>query len=203
MSFIETLDQLEALYGEPHLASTVKVARRVTDSYRPFVEASPFVALATVGPEGIDCTPRGDHPGFVRIEDPQTLIMPDRRGNNRCDSLRNIIRDPRTAFLFLVPGSGTCLRVNGRARISVEAALLASFAVDGKPPRSAIVLAVEEVYFQCARAIVRSHLWNPDHHVDPTSLPSPGRILEEMSKAEVGGETYDREWPDRAKATLW
>ncbi|MBS0364004.1 MAG: pyridoxamine 5'-phosphate oxidase family protein [Proteobacteria bacterium] len=203
MAFIETIAELEAIYGESNLASNVKVADHVTALYRPFIEASPFVALATVGPEGIDCTPRGDQPGFVRIADDRTLIMPDRRGNNRCDSLRNIVRDPRTAFLFLVPGSGTCLRVNGRAKVSADPALLESFEVDGKAPRTAIVLGVEDVYFQCARAIVRSHLWDAARHVDPASLPTPGRILAEMSKQEVGGEAYDREWPERAKSTLW
>jgi len=203
VAFVETIEELEAIYGESNLASNVKVAAQVTDLYRPFIAASPFVALATVGPEGIDCTPRGDQPGFVRIEDPRTLIMPDRRGNNRCDSLRNIVRDPRAAFLFLVPGSGTCLRANGRARISVEPALLDSFVVDGKAPRTAIVLRVEDVYFQCARAIVRSHLWDPERHVDPASLPSPGTILAEMSRRAVDGEAYDRDWPERAKSTLW
>ena len=203
MAFIETIAELEAIYGESNLASNVKVSDHVTEHYRPFIEASPFVALATVGPEGIDCTPRGDQPGFVRIADARTLIMPDRRGNNRCDSLRNIVRDPRTAFLFLVPGSGTCLRVNGKARISADPALLETFVVDGKAPRTAIVLAVDEVYFQCARAIVRSHLWDPSRHVDPASLPSPGRILESMSRREIDAGAYDREWPDRAKATMW
>lgn len=201
--FIETIEQLEALYGGPNAAATVKVADHVTDAYRPFVEAAPFVALATVGPEGVDCSPRGDLPGFVRLADARTLIMPDRRGNNRCDSLRNLIADPRCAFLFLVPGSGTCLRVNGRARLSVEPALLESFAVDGKAPRSAIVLTTDAVYFQCARAIVRSKLWDPARYVDPSTLPTPGRILAEMSAEAVGGEAYDREWPARAAASMW
>lgn len=203
MAWIDSIEELETLYGQTNEASLVKVADHVTDQYRLFVEASPFVALATVGPEGIDCSPRGDLPGFVRLADPQTLIMPDRRGNNRCDSLRNIVRDPRCAFLFLVPGSGTCLRVNGRARLSVDAELLESFAVEEKPPRCAIVLRTEAVYFQCARALVRSGLWNPERYVDPASLPTPGQILASMSEARVGGEAYDREWPDRARATLW
>jgi PPOX class probable FMN-dependent enzyme len=203
MAWIESIAQLEALYGETNEASLVKVADHVTEQYRTFVEASPFVALATVAPEGIDCSPRGDLPGFVRIADPGTLMMPDRRGNNRCDSLRNIVRDPRCAFLFLVPGSGTCLRANGRARLSVEPELLDSFAVEGKPPRSVIVLKTDAVYFQCARAIVRSGLWDPSRHVDPESLPSPGQILATMSDARIGGEPYDQEWPSRARATLW
>ncbi|HEY8615472.1 pyridoxamine 5'-phosphate oxidase family protein [Phenylobacterium sp.] len=203
MSFIETIAELEALYGPTNEASTVKVADHVTELYRPFVEASPFVALATCGPEGLDCSPRGDQPGFVRIQTPRQLVMPDRRGNNRCDSLRNIVRDPRTAFLFLVPGSGTCLRVNGTARLSIEPGLLDSLAVEGKPPRCAIVLETQAVYFQCARAIVRSHLWDPARHVDPASLPTPGAILAGMSGARVGGEAYDKAWPERARATLW
>ena len=203
MSFIETIADLEALYGSANAASTVKVADHVTALYRPFVEASPFVALATSGPEGLDCSPRGDRPGFVRIEAPNRLVMPDRRGNNRCDSLRNIVRDPRAAFLFLIPGSGTCLRVNGRARLSIDEDLLASFAVEGKPPRCAIVLETQAVYFQCARAIVRSHLWDAAHHVAPDSLPTPGEILAAMSDRQEGGEDYDRQWPARAQASLW
>ncbi len=177
MTIITSIEQLEAIYGEANDASTVKVTDHVTPHYRAFIEASPFALLATGGPEGLDCSPRGDTCGFVRIHDERTLMMPDRRGNNRVDSLRNIVRDPRAALLFLVPGSGSTLRVNGRAHVSTEVALLQSFAMDGKAPRSVIVLAVEEVYFQCARAIVRSDLWNPAKHVDPKSLPSRGRDI--------------------------
>src|SRR3954447_16180415 len=203
MSVIATIEQLEAIYGYPNDASTVKVADRVTPSYRVLIEKSPFAALATCGPEGLDCSPRGDLAGFVRIHDEKTLMMPDRRGNNRCDSLRNIVRDPRVALLFLIPGSGSTLRVNGRAQVSAEPELLTSFRMDGKAPRTVIVMTVEEVYFQCARAIVRSDLWNPDKRVDPKSLPTPGQILAEMSDNTVGGEKYDREWPDRARQTMW
>ncbi|MFC3079555.1 pyridoxamine 5'-phosphate oxidase family protein [Phenylobacterium terrae] len=203
MTTIDTIEQLEAIYGPTNEASLVKVADHVTEQYRAFVEASPFVALATSGPEGLDCSPRGDRPGFVRMLDAQTLVMPDRKGNNRCDSLRNIVRDPRAAFLFLIPGSGNCLRVNGRARLSIDPELLASLAEEGKPPRSAIVLTTEAVYFQCARAIVRSRLWDPDVQIDPRSLPTAGQILACMSQNRVGGEAYDREWPERAKASLW
>lgn len=204
MSTIRTIEQLEALYlPAPVAASTVKVAQAMTPEYRRLVAASPFAALATVGPEGIDCSPRGDRPGFVRIHDDRTLMMPDRRGNNRIDSLRNIVRDPRCAFLFLIPGSGTTLRVNGRAHLSVDPALLESFAVEDKAPRSVIVLAIDEVYFQCARAIVRSDLWNPERHVNPATLPTPGQILATMTENQVGGEPYDKAWPERAKATMW
>src|SRR5437763_13457534 len=152
MSIIATIEALEAIYGQPNEASTIKVADRVTPPYRALIEKSPFAVLATCGPEGIDCSPRGDLPGFVRIHDEKTLMMPDRRGNNRIDSLRNIVRDPRAALLFLIPGSGSTLRINGRAQVSADPALCASFKMDGKAPRTVVVITVEEVYFQCARA---------------------------------------------------
>ena len=203
MTVISTIEQLEAIYGFPNDASTVKVADRVTKPYRVLIEKSPFAALATCGPEGLDCSPRGDLAAFVRIHDDKTLMMPDRRGNNRVDSLRNIVRDPRVALLFLIPGCGTTLRVNGHAHLSIDPGLLASFAMEGKKPRSVIVIKIEELYFQCARAIVRSDLWNPDKRVDPKTLPTPGEILAGMSDNTVGGEKYDKEWPERARATLW
>ncbi len=203
MSVVATIEQLEAIYGYPNEASTVKVADRVTPPYRTLIEKSPFAALATRAPEGLDCSPRGDIAGFVRIHDEKTLMMPDRRGNNRVDSLRNIVRDPRVALLFLIPGSGSTLRVNGHAQVSVDQDLLASFKMDGKAPRTVVVMTVNEVYFQCARAIVRSDLWNPDKRVDPRTLPTPGQILADMSESRVGGEQYDREWPERARQTLW
>jgi len=204
MHEITTVEALEALYQpQPVPASTVKVTDRITPHYAALIQASPFIALATVGPEGLDCSPRGDLPGFVRIADPRTLMLPDRRGNNRIDSLRNIVRDPRVALLFLIPGSGTTFRVNGRATLSADPALLDSFAVDGKPPRTVTVVTVEEAYFQCARAIVRSGLWKSESHVDPASLPTPGAMLAAVTAGEVGGETYDREWPGRAAKTMW
>ena len=203
MSIVATIDELEAIYGFPGETSTAKVADRVTPAYRALIERSPFAVLATCGPEGLDCSPRGDVAGFVRIHDEKTLMMPDRHGNNRIDSLRNIVRDPRIALLFLIPGSGNTLRLNGRAFVSVDFELLSSFEMDGKAPRSVIVITIEEVYFQCARAILRSDLWNPDKRVDPKSLPTPGRILAEMSDNRVGGEDYDRAWPERARRSLW
>jgi PPOX class probable FMN-dependent enzyme len=201
---ITDLDQLAAIYDTPPAAaSTVKEAARITPHYRALIEASPFIALATTGPEGLDCSPRGDGKGFVRIADERTLILPDRRGNNRIDSLRNIVRDPRVALLFLIPGSGTTFRVNGRAVISADPELLASFTVNGQAPRTAIVVTVETAYFQCARAIVRSQLWSPERHVDPASLPTPGQILAAMTEGAVGGKAYDDAWPERAAKTLW
>ena len=198
---IETVEQLEALYGAPGEAALVKELDRIIPEYGALIEASPFVALATCGPEGLDCSPRGDLAGFVRIYDDRTVMMPDRRGNNRVDSLRNIVRNPRVALLFLVPGSGTTLRLNGRAQLTTDAELCQSFAVEGKLPRCVIVVNVESVYFQCARAIHRSELWNPERHVDPKRLPTPGRLLAAMSS--IDGEAYDKEWPGRAKKTMW
>lgn len=200
---VRTVEQLEALYGHPGEASLVKELDHIIPEYGAFIEASPFVALATCGPEGLDCSPRGDLSGFVRIKDPRTVLMPDRRGNNRADSLKNIIRDPRVALLFLVPGSGTTLRINGRASINIDPELCASFTVEGKPARSVTVVSVDAVYFQCARAIRRSDLWNPDRHVAPNSLPTPGQILETTSRKSIDGATYDREWPERARASMW
>jgi PPOX class probable FMN-dependent enzyme len=203
MSFITTVEQLEAIYGQPSEAALMKEVAHITPHYRAFIAASPFVLLATSGPEGLDCSPRGDLPGFVRIADEKTLLLPDRRGNNRVDSLRNIVRDPRAALLFLIPGVGNTLRVNGRARLSVDPALLQSFAIEGKAPRSVIEFAVESVYFQCSRALLRSELWNPAKHVDPKSLPSAGDILAALTQNRVGGAEYDRAWPERARQALW
>ena len=202
MSVITTIEQLEAIYGETGLASTAKVADRVTPHYRVMIEKSPFAALATCGPEGLDCSPRGDLPGFIRIHDEKTLMMPDRRGNNRVDSLRNIVRDPRIALLFLIPGSGNTLRVNGHGHLSTTPDLLESFRMEGKLPRTVLVMTVEEIYFQCARAIVRADLWNPEKRVDPRELPTPGQILAAMT-ADIDGAAYDREWPERARKSMW
>lgn len=203
MTIVRTVEDLESLYGLPKETSLVKEIPFISPGYRAFIEVSPFVSLATSGPEGLDCSPRGDRSGFVRIHDERTLHIPDRRGNNRIDSLKNIVRDPRVALLFLVPGSGNTLRINGHAEISIDADLLASFAVEEKAPRSVMIVNVESVYFQCARAIVRSHLWDVDAQVDPSTLPSAGTMLAELSENRIGGETYDREWTDRARKTLW
>ncbi|MFN3350282.1 pyridoxamine 5'-phosphate oxidase family protein [Pseudorhodoplanes sp.] len=203
MTTVSTVEQLEAIYGVPAEPSLVKETDYVTPEYARYIAASPFAVLATAGPEGLDCSPRGDKPGFVRIVDPRTLMLPDRHGNNRIDSLRNIVAVPRVALLFLVPGSGVTLRVNGTAQISIAADLLDSFKMEGKPPRSVLAIAVQSVYFQCARALIRSDLWNPHRHVDPKTLPSAGQILSAITDARVGGEAYDRAWPQRAKETMW
>ena len=203
MSTITNLADLEALYGTPGEASLVKETDRIVPAYKAMIDASPFVALATNGPDGLDCTPRGDAGSVVRVTDEKTVMMPDRRGNNRIDSLRNIIHDSHVALLFLIPGSGNTMRIQGRAEISVEPDLLATFAIDGKAPRCVLVVTVDAIYFQCARAIVRADLWNPDKRIDPKTLPTPGQILAEMSQNKVGGAEYDRIWPERAAATMW
>jgi hypothetical protein len=201
LDFVTSLDQLEALYGEVNAASRVKETDRLTAEYRAFVEGAPFAALATMGPEGLDCSPRGDEPGFVRVRDERTLMLPDRRGNNRIDSLRNVLSDPRVALLFLIPGVGETLRVNGRARISVAPDLLASFEVQGKQPRSVLVIAVETVFFQCSRAIVRSRLWDPIER-KKRPVPSAGEMLAALS-AGFDGQAYDEALPARVRQTLY
>ena len=201
---IMSLAALETLYDQPPAeASILKETDRVVPVYRALIEASPFAALATRGSEGLDCSPRGDGPGFVRVRDEKTLLLPDRRGNNRIDSLRNIVLDPQVALLFLIPGLGETLRVNGRAVISTDPALLESFSVDGKAPRSVLLIMVEAVYFQCARAVVRSDLWNPQKHVARSSLPSAGQILAALSRNGFDGEAYDRGLPERQRTTLY
>ncbi len=204
MSTITTIAELEKIYSiKPVLASTAKEIDHIAPAYQNLIELSPFVALATIGPEGLDCSPRGDLAGFVKILDPKTLAMPDRRGNNRIDSLRNIIADPRVALLFLIPGSGTTFRVNGTATLTTDPDLCQSFAVEGQLPRSVIIVTVETAYFQCARAIIRSGLWDPTKYVAKEAVPSTGYILESLTKGEINAEAYNSNWPARAKTSMW
>ncbi|KQZ54837.1 pyridoxamine 5'-phosphate oxidase [Rhizobium sp. Root149] len=202
MTVITSVEQLRDIYKNPSEASLVKVTQALTPEYRQMIEASPFVALATVAPEGLDCSPRGDLGGVVRIQDNRTILLPDWRGNNRVDSLENIVRDPRVALMFLIPGSTSVMRINGRAVVSIEPELLQSFEMDGYHPRSVTIVTIVEVYFQCARAVMRAELWNPDRFADPQTLPTPGQMLK-GAKADFDQQTYDREWPERAKATMW
>ncbi len=200
---IDTIEALEAMYGPANPRSLQKEIPRLNEDYRALVEASPMVILATVGPEGLDCSPKGDAPGFVRILDDKTLAIPDRPGNNRIDNLRNIIRDPRISLLFLIPGVGETLRVNGRATISNDTALLESLAVDGKLPKTAILVTIDSVYFHCAKAFVRSALWDPARQVDRSKLPSTGQILQRLTQGEIDAANYDRAMPERTRATLY
>jgi hypothetical protein len=187
----------------PGDTSLAKVADHIHPLYRPYIEAAPFAVLATRGPHGLDTSPRGDAPGFVQIANAHTLLLPDRRGNGRIDSLRNIVHCPDVALLFLVPGCGETLRVNGRARISASPALCAHFDVQGKRPQSVLVIEVASVYFQCARALTRSGLWDASRQVDRTTLPSIGTILQCMSEQRIDGAAYDAELPGRQRATLY
>ena len=200
---VTSIAQLEALYGLPAGAAVFKEIDHVNAEYRAFIEAAPFFALASNGPEGIDCSPRGDDPGFVRVADAKTLMIPDRRGNNRIDTLRNIVRDPRVSLLFLIPGIGETIRVIGGASISTDPALLESFVFAGKTPRAVLVVAVESVYFQCSKAIIRSKLWDPSRLIERTSLPSNGTIIAEITRGKEGGAEYDRAYPERLKATIY
>jgi PPOX class probable FMN-dependent enzyme len=200
---VTSIEDLERLYDRPYGPSLAKESDRITAPYRTFIEAAPFFALASVGPGGMDCSPRGDAPGFVRVADEKTLLVPDRRGNNRLDTLRNILHDPRVALLFLIPGCGETIRVNGRATITADPALTRSFDIDGKTPRTVIVISVDRIYYQCAKAIVRSRLWDATRHVDRKQLPSAGTILADLTQGRMGGPEHDRAAPDRLKATLY
>ena len=194
--------QLEEIYGEAAQAALVKEIDFISDDYRAFIEKSPFLTLATCGPGGTDCSPRGDPAGFVRVHDSKTVMLPDRRGNNRIDTLRNIVHDPRVSLLFLIPGVGETLRINGTAVISVDPTLCASFAIKGKDPRSVLIVTAESVYFQCSKALARSKLWDVNAQIPRSDLPSTGKILQNLSK-EFDGDAYDKGYPARLKETIY
>ena len=195
--------ELTALYGESSAGAIAKEIDHIHPHYRAMIEASPFMVLATSGPEGLDASPRGDPAGFVHVLDDKTLLIPDRRGNNRVDSLRNILRDDRVALLFLIPGVGETLRVNGRASISVDPELIGRFPYNGTLPRSVIVVRADRVYFQCPKALVRSELWNAEKQISRKALPSTGTILADITAGKVGGEQYDRDYPERLRTTIY
>jgi PPOX class probable FMN-dependent enzyme len=201
METIETVAALEALYGAPSGGSLEKVMPAITPAYRRWIEASRFVVLSTVGPEGTDASPRGDDGPGVRVEDDVTLILPDWRGNNRIDSLRNIVADGRVSLIFFVPGSTNVVRVNGTGRVTADAGLLATFDRDGTRPRSAVLVTIREVYFQCARAILRGRLWSGED--ETAGLPTAGDFLRDATLGRVDGAAYDAEWPDRAAKSMW
>jgi PPOX class probable FMN-dependent enzyme len=200
---ITNLPDLERLFEAPKEPSILKELDHVDANYAAWIAAAPFCALASAGPGGLDCSPRGDAPGFVRVLDHKTLLLPERRGNNRLDSLRNVLHDPRVALLFMVPGVAETLRVNGRARINTDPELCAELAVDGKAPKVVLVVSVDAVYFQCSRALLRSQLWDPSRHVARSTLPSPGKILHDVTQGKIDGDTYERELIPRIKSTLY
>ena len=201
MQWIDSIEALESHYGTPGAAATKKVAGRMTPEYRRWIMASRFCVVSTVGPEGADGSPRGDEGPVVTELDPQTLAMPDWRGNNRIDTLRNIVRDPRIALMFMVPGSTNAVRVNGDARVTVDADLCARFEKNGKQPRSVIVIRIHEIYSQCARAILRAGLWSGKD--ESGDLPTVGQILAAMTEGDINAADYDREWPIRAATSMW
>ena len=201
---ITTLDALAALYDLPSERAILKQTDRLDEHSRAFIAASPFLLLATCGSTtGADCSPRGDRPGFVEVLDDRALLIPDRRGNNRTDSLRNIVEHPTVGLLFPVPGVNESFRVNGAARISADPALLDRFAVDGHPPRTVLVVAVQEAFMHCSRALLRSDLWNPARHVERATLPSAGTMLAAHTKGNVDAAAHDAFAADTLAKTLY
>jgi PPOX class probable FMN-dependent enzyme len=203
MGVVRTIEDLEAIYGEKVPAATVKEVDHLTPLHREYVAASPFVVIASAGPEGLDCSPRGDPAGFVRIADDRTLLIPDRRGNNRVDTLRNIVEDGRIALLFLVPGIGVTLRVNGTAVLSTDEELRESFTFQGKVPATVIVVTARSVYTQCPKALIRGRLWDPDQHRDASELPTVGQIMEQITAGAFDGAAYDAGYPERVRQTIY
>jgi PPOX class probable FMN-dependent enzyme len=199
---VRSLSELEAMYDAPLERSIRKQMDRLDDHSRALIAASPLLILATTGVRA-DNSPRGDHPGFVQVADDRTLLIPDRRGNNRLDSLRNIVTDPRVGLLFLIPGVTETFRVNGEAVISRDPALLERFNVHGKLPRTVIVVKVLEAYMQCPRALVRSDLWNPNRFAAPGAVPTMGTILAAHTNGFVDAAQMDEENKTRISATLY
>jgi hypothetical protein len=201
MDWITTLDDLRSHYGHPSEAATVKVTSHLTPAYRAWIDRSRFCILTTVGPEGTDGSPRGDAGPVVTVLDPRTLALPDWHGNNRIDSLRNIVRDGRVSLMFLISGANNVLRINGTARLTADPDLRARFGKDGKQPRTVIVIRIAEVYSQCARALIRSGLWTSGDQ--PQGLPTVGDMLCEITDGRIDGAAYDVDWPGRAAQTMW
>jgi uncharacterized protein len=201
MDWITTLDDLHRHYGTPAEAATVKVTPHLTPAYRAWIDRSRFCILTTVGPEGTDGSPRGDEDPVVSVLDPQTLALPDWHGNNRIDSLRNIVRDGRVSLMFLIPGANNALRVNGTARLTADPQLRARFQKDGKQPRTVIVIRIAEAYSQCARALIRSALWTSGDQSQ--GLPTVGDMLREITEGRIDGRAYDANWPAIAAQTMW
>ena len=200
---VTSVEELERLYGKPAPGAITKEIDHISYHYRQFIEAAPFVVVATVGPEGLDCSPRGDPPGFVRVADAKTVMMPDRRGNNRLDSLRNLVRDPRISLLFLIPGVGETMRINGTATLLTDQVLREDFTMHGKVPATIITVTVERIYYQCPKALVRSRLWAADAQIPRSSLPSSGQMQKGLIGDGFDAEAYDRTYPERLRQTIY
>lgn len=201
MEYIDEIEALEAHYGVPGAVSLRKVTAALTPLYHDWIAASRFCVMSTIGPDGTDGSPRGDNGPVVQIIDAQTLAMPDWRGNNRLDTLRNIVTDGRISLMFFVPGSNNVMRINGRARLTGDAGMRARFEKKGRQPATVIIIQIAEVYSQCARALLRAGIWNGAD--DSADLPSIGEIMAEITNGEEGGAPYDDAWSARAAKTMW
>lgn len=200
---IRSLDELEALFDTPGEAAIKKEVDHLVPVYRRLIEASPFYVMATEGAGGLDCSPRGDPAGFVKVLDERHIALPERRGNNRVDSLRNLVEDPRIGLLFLIPGKGETLRVNGRARITTDPALMEKTSMRGKPPQCVIVVEIETVFFQCARALLRARLWDADSRALAADTPTAGEMLAGVPESTIDGAAYDDGLDERQERTLY
>lgn len=203
MTIIRTVEELDALYDVPVPTSIIKEVDHLTPLHREYVDASPFVLIASCGPGGLDCSPRGDPAGFVRVVDERTLMIPDRRGNNRLDTIRNLVIDSRIALLFLVPGIGMTLRVNGTAVVTTDEGLCESFRFQDKVPTTVVIVTTHSVYTQCPKALIRSRLWDPALHRDASELPTSGQIMEYITAGEFDGAAHDAAYPQRVRETIY
>lgn len=203
MEFIKTIDELEDIYGSPSIASIRKVSSRITPTYRKWIKASSLCTLATVGPNGVDASPRGDNSCVVRELNDKNIIIPDWKGNNRIDSLKNIVRDPRAALMLIIGGSNIVIRINGSAKVTLDKKLIDLFDKNKNKPRSIILFEIQEIYFQCAKALSRSEIWKKESWPELGDLPTAGQILQEMTNSEVDGRKYDHSWPEGSEETLW
>jgi PPOX class probable FMN-dependent enzyme len=203
MKFIKSISELEKIYGSPSVTSLRKVSDHITPTYRKWIQASSLCTLATVGPNGVDASPRGDNSNVVRELNKKNLLIPDWRGNNRIDSLRNIVCDPRASLMLIVGGANIVIRINGTAKITLDKKLIDTFEKNKNRPRSIILFEIQEIYFQCAKAFSRSEIWKNDSWPELENLPTAGQILEEMTNAEVDGSKYDHSWPKSSEETLW
>ena len=203
MKYLTTMSELEALFEPVGEASLRKEVAAVHPIYRAWIEASPFVVFATAGPAGLDVSPRGDPAPVVMVKDERTLLLPERRGNNRIDSLRNIVSNPGVSMIFFVPGVSETVRVNGTARICIEKDVLARFSMQGALPKCVVEVSVQAVYFQCARALLRSSLWSKEQVANRSTVPTAGQMLAAVTNGSVGGKHYDEELPQRQAKTLY
>ena len=200
---INTPEALAGLFGPVSPAAMLKESPTLTPQYREMVAASPFALIGTTGPNGLDISPRGDAPGFVHAVNERTLLLPERPGNNRIESLRNLLHDSRLALIFLIPGVGETLRIRGRGRITTDPELLQRFSVGAALPRCVIRVEVDCVFFQCARAIRRSRLWDPALPATLPPVPSAGSMLKPLMAEGFDASAYDQGLPDRQQNSLY